>query len=50
MKKGLRWKIQEIRFLLAKWRAERHIARTDAMIMIMNDACERQKRIEEAGE
>ena len=48
MKKGLRWQIQEIRYRLAKSRAERYIARTDAMIMIMDDAYVRQKRIMEA--
>lgn len=51
------WAIHEIRYLLAKWRADRHIARTNwhisrtnAMIRIMNDACDRQKSILEAGE
>ena len=48
MKKGLRWQIQEIRYRLAKWRASRNIARTDALIKIMQDACEQQTRIMEA--
>ena len=48
MKKWLRWQIQEIRYRLANWRAGRHIARTNAMIRIMNDVVERQKRIVEA--
>ena len=44
------WNIHEIRYRLAKWRAERHIARTNAMIRIMNDVIERKKRIMEAEE
>ena len=48
--KTLIWNIHEIRYRLAKWRAGRHIARTDAMIRIMQDAYERQKRIMEAEE
>lgn len=47
--KNVIWAIHEIRYRLAKWRASRHIARTDAMIMIMQDEYERQKRIKEAG-
>lgn len=50
MKKGLRWQIQEIRYLLAKRRAKKHITRSHAMIRIMHDANERQKKIVEAGE
>lgn len=50
MKKRLRWQIQEIRYRLAIWRANRHIARTNAMIRIMYDAIDRQKRIMEDGE
>lgn len=50
MKKGLRWQIQEIRYLLAKRRAKKHIVRTNAMIRIMHDATEKQKRIKEAWE
>ena len=48
--KTLIWNIHEIRYQLAKWRADRHIARAKEMIKIMRDACERQKRIMEAGE
>lgn len=48
--KALIWTIHEIRYWLAKWRADRHIARANAMIRIMQDAAERQKRIVEAGE
>ena len=44
------WNIHEIRYRLARWRANRHIARTNAMIRIMRDANERQKRIMEAQE
>ena len=46
MKKRLRWQILEIRYRLAKWRAGRHIARTDAMIRIMQNVYERQKILE----
>ena len=48
--KTMIWKIHEIRYRLAKCRAERHIARTNAMLRIMQDAYERQKSIMEAGE
>lgn len=48
--KDVIWAIHEIRYWLAKWRADWHIARTNAMIRIMQDAYERQKRIMEAGE
>lgn len=48
--KTLIWNIHEIRYQLAKWRADRHIARAKEMIKIMRDACERQKRIMEVEE
>ena len=48
--KNLIWNIHEIRYRLAKWRANRHIARTNAMIRIMKDVYERQKSILEAEE
>lgn len=55
--KNVIWAIHEICYRLAKWRADRHIsrtnwhiARTNAMIRIMQDACDRQKRILEAVE
>lgn len=48
--KDVIWNIHEIRYRLAMWRAERHIARTNAMIRIMKDVQERQKRIMEAWE
>ena len=48
--KTLIWNIHEIRYRLAKWRADRNIARTKAMIRIMQDVYERQKRIMEADE
>ena len=46
--KAVIWAIHEMRYWLAKWRADRHIARTNAMIKIMQDAAERQKMIMEA--
>ena len=48
--KTLIWSIHEIRYWLAKWRADRHVAMANAMIRIMQDAYERQKRIMEDGE
>ena len=44
--KDVIWAIHEIRYWLAKWRAGWHIVRTNAMIRIMQDAVDKQIRLD----